>query len=202
MTSFTLVVIFTAGDTQSINAAGLKVTLVKGPHPSPTDSTPLWLQFAPFETNTLTWEDTYGVYASPDPVQQETPITASSTLFAAQSGVVYPFANNVFGDAEGSIDPAFYAVYNLSGETLTFGLLQQAVINDHTMAPTPVNAVSYPYESVASFTPTDTISVFLHKEVETSTIISTTEGQALTLDMAANTTQTIYYDGSQFMLSP
>jgi hypothetical protein len=202
MSGFTLTVLFTATDTQSINAAGLKVTLVKGSHPSPTQSTPLWLQFSPFETNTLTWTDTYGVYASPDPVQQETPITASSTVFVAESGVVYPFSNHVFEAPQGTIDPAYYAAHNLSGETLTFGLLQQAVVNDLLIAPAPVSAQSCPDQAVASFMPTDTISVFLHKEVDTGTVMVVTESPALTLDMASQPTQSIYYDGNQFVVSP
>jgi hypothetical protein len=135
-------------------------------------------------------------------VQQETPITASSTVFAARSGAVYPFIANVFGAPQGNIDPAYYAAHNLSGETLTFGLLQQAVVNSRTMAPVPVSAQTCPDQAVASFMPTDTISVFLHKEVDMGTVIAITEGPALTLDMAANPTQTIYYDGTRFVVSP
>ena len=202
MASYRLTIIFTAADTQSVNAAGMKVAVVKGPHPSAMDTAPLWLQFAPFETNVLTWTDSYGLYASPDPVQAETPITGSSTLYPADSGTVYPFANDVFGTPEGSIDPSFYASHNQSGRTLTFGLLQPAVVNGATIPPTPVNAVTSFDQTVASFVPTATVSVFLHKEVDLGTVVSITESSALTVDMATSPTQTIYYDGTSFTTQP
>jgi len=202
MSNFELSIQFTQSDTRTINNDGVVVSIVKGIHESAADPKPLWVAFAPFEKNTVTWEGVYGVYASPDPVQHETVISASSTQYPANPGVIYPFLSNVFDSPEGSVQPGNYAVENHAGERLTFGLLQGVTANGSKFDANPVNAVAIENQDMAVFEPTETISVFLHKKTDLGTIIVVIEGPVLTADMATNRTQTIHYNGSEFVLGP
>lgn len=202
MSNFDLSIQFTQSDTQTINRDGFVVSIVKGIHSSSDDPKPLWATLAPFEKSTVTWKGSYGVYASPDPVQSETVISASSTQYPARPGVTYPFANNVFNSPEGSVQPGGYAVENNDGRMLTFGLLQGVTVNGSKFLANPVNAVAVPNQQAAVFEPTETISVFLHMHTNSGTVIVVAEGPVLTVDMAANPTQTIHYNGSEFVLGP
>lgn len=199
MSNFELSIQFTESDTQTINNNGFVVSIVKGIHKSADDPKPLWVMVAPFEKNVVTWESVYGVYASPDSVQSETVISASSTQYPANPGVIYPFKNNVFNSPESSVRPDAYAIHNTAVEMLTFGLLQGVTVNGSQFDASPVNAVAIKSQDLAVFEPTETISVFLHKKTEGGTIIVVTEGPILTVDMASNRMQSIHYNGSEFV---
>jgi hypothetical protein len=201
MADFELTIQFTQDDTKTINSEGFVVAIVKGPHSQP-DPKPLWAVLVPFEKNVVAWQGIYGLYASPDPVEQETVISASSTQYPAEPGVVYPFTNNVFDAPTGITQPGDYAVENNTSEVLTFGLAQTVTANGKTYDASPVNALAFGNQMTGIFEPTETISVFLHKETVAGAIIIVTESAALTVDMAANPTQTIHYNGSEFVLGP
>lgn len=202
MSNFELSIQFTGGDTQKVNSDGFVVSIVKGIHNSSTDPKPLWVGFPPFENNTISWHDEYGIYASPNPLKPETVITASSILYPAKPGFVYPFADNVFGLPTGTAQPGVYAVNNNAGKLLTFGLLQGVTVNGKEFEANPVTAIAVQNQEEASISPSATISVFLHRKANLGTVVITTEGPVLTLDMAANPVQTIHYDGSRFASGP
>lgn len=201
MTNFELVIQLTKQDTQKINQDGMKVAMTKGVH-TPGDPHPIWAVFSPFERNSVLWHNEYGVYASPNQVQPETVITASSTLYPASSGVVYPFVDNVFGEPKDSVQPNNYAIENDTTTTLTFGLAQTVTANGSTFGAQPASAITVLPQFRAMFEPTEDISVFLYREVDLGTIIVKTEGPVLTVDMASSPTQTIHYNGSEFVLGP
>lgn len=199
MAHFELSIQFTKNDTKTINSDGFVVAIVRGLH-SQTGPQPLWTALAPFEKNVVTWQGVYGVYASPDPVEQETVISASSIQYPADPGVIYPFSNNVFDSPTGTTQPGSYAVENNTSEALTFGLAQTVTANGKTYDSSPVNAFTILSQQTAQFATAETISVFLHKRTVVGTIIIVAESEALTVDMAANPTQAIHYNGSEFVL--
>jgi hypothetical protein len=85
---------------------------------------------------------------------------------------------------------------------LTFGLLQGVTVNGSKFDANPVIALAMQNGMLGEFTPTETISVFLHNQTNQGTIIMVTEGPVLTVDMTANPTQTIHYNGSEFVPGP
>lgn len=206
MSNYRLLIEFKPGDVAKLNEGHFKVALVKGIHNRKMDPKPLWAVFKPFEGNVVTWNDEYGVYASPDPITNETVISASSVQYPARPGSVYPFFDdNTFGPPEGAVQPGDYAVQNNAGEMLTFGLLQGVAVNGAKSDVSPVDAVAAKTGQVVTFQPTETISVFLYCLDSSNPVVTIhEEGKVLVLDMASNPAQTIHFwhEGSQFVHGP
>ena len=200
MSNFELTIQFTKSDTQKLNDAGYVVAFIKDVYLSDVPK-PLWATLAPFETNTFAFQDEYGLYASPDPVQRDTVITAFSSQFPAQSGVIYPFDDNVFLPPAGSVDPKQFAIANKTPGALTFGLMQEATANGRSVV-APATAVSVLAQQQVVFEPTDTVSVFMYQKTVTGTAVIISESVALAVDMAADPTQTIHFDGIKFVPGP
>ena len=95
MSPYELTIELSPEDTETLNEKDQVVALV--PFFGDSHAEMIWVQLAPFETNLVTWGSELGLYASPDAVEQEGAITASSTVHPAKAGCLYPFANGVFG---------------------------------------------------------------------------------------------------------
>lgn len=198
MSNFELSIQITESDAQAIRESGFSVTIAKSIN-STIGSSPFWLVLAPCETNTVNWDDDYGVYASSD--QPGFMISASSTEYPVSPGVVFPFTNGAFDSPDGpALPPSGYGVLNNTGGTLTFGLLQRAIVNGKGSDANPVSAVAVASQGLELFQPSEAISVFLSQE--TSIVVIETAEAGLTLNMADNPTQSIHYNGSRFVLGP
>lgn len=181
--------------TINIDDAGLKkiyqaqqyVTLVKNVIANPLSSGNLpiaWLSFAPLETNQITWTENYYMYAS------TTELTAGATISMTsqsqtevQQGWVYTFAQGQFNGS-----PAAGSTFNVANQTatgeFTFGLAQQATLNNvSTLA--PLNAQPVLFNETATFTPTETISVFLSSLADNGVILSQVASNALGLTLTS-----------------
>lgn len=198
MSKFQLTIELSAEDTSKLNSEGFMIAIVRGKH-TPDSIQPIWNLLSPFETNVLAWDNTYGLYASHDPIEVETVITASSTQYPAQQGVIYPFQNNVFGDPSGATPPNTFATINKTTEAISFGLLQTIISNGTTYDERPVTVASLSVMTTGTFEPSDDVSVFLYQKVENGTIVAKTEGPVLVVDTATEPMQTIHYNGEVFV---
>ena len=111
---------------QHFQQAQLKVTLGKPTGSGEPDID--WITFNPFENNSVSWEEAYGIYcARNQSLQEGTSPDRISDIFPAEAGMVTPFEADLrFGTAHpGGTPPRSYAVQNFVPESsypvLTFG---------------------------------------------------------------------------------
>lgn len=205
MTEFRLTIEISSQDTEKINEEGLLVTLVQGDL-SQAQPVLLWTSFAPFERNLVQWKDVYGLYASPDPLKpypNVTQITDLSSQVPANPGVVYPFANGVFGAPGGQVEPDQYAAENKASRALTFGLTQAITANGEEQAAPPINGVAVPAEDQVVFEPQDEVSILLFREVtEGGVIIDTQEGLLALSYSAEHPDLIVHWNGQAFEMGP
>jgi hypothetical protein len=165
-----------------------------------------WLEFQPFETNTVMWTESYEVYASPPVLTAPGTIQQlSSTPQQAQLGWIYTFQNNTFTGAQGGGgDAATYNLTNAQVTTFSFGLSQQAVVNGQSTTFVPLNAVPVMHNQQATFSPGKTVYIFLSTNLGNGVVISAVPDQALKVTLTPQTpvaigfndaTNTFYLNG-------
>jgi hypothetical protein len=194
MPNYSLNIDIDTTDLQTIYAANELVTIVKQSAAGPLVA---WVAFPPFEANTLTWTDSYALYASNTSVQGGAVINQLSNILAGP-GLKYPFLNGDFGTAtpDGALPPNTYETVNQMSAfpMLTFGLAQDIQLNGKAQPNRPINAQAVPLNQTATFTPFDNITVFLQSQVQSSMMLTTVTSQSIPLQFGGSTTsQTISY---------
>ena len=170
-----------------IYGASQSVTLVKSvvSNPLATGNLPIaWLSFQPLESNQIVWVENYFLYASTTVLQSGATINMTSqTGGPVQPGWMYSFAQGQFVSASGT-GSTFNVDNNTSTGSFNFGLAQQATVNNvSTLA--PLNAQAVLYNEEASFTPIETISVFLSSYSNNGVVISQVASNALTVQLTS-----------------
>ncbi len=180
----------------AINASGQKVTIVKSVG---SGEDVAWLLFEPLESNTITWEETYSVYASATNIEAGATIATQSTKVAS-GGNSYTFENGSFSNGVPGPGPTEYVVENqdsaitISGvEMITSGLYQGAVVNGNNTA-APLNAASVLFNETGTFTPIETIQVYLSSYNNNGLVISSVASNALTVTYTDNTVASIKFN--------
>ena len=172
----------------AIYAAGQTVTLVKSVTSNPVASGNLpvaWLAFSPLQTNIVTWIENYSIYASTTQLQSGATIMMTSvTPSSVQPGWTYTLQNGSFTGASGGGASTFNALNQMNTYPFNFGLAQQAYVNN-VQTTAPLNAVPVLYTQTASFTPIETISVFLSSYTNNGVVISQVAGNALTVQLTS-----------------
>lgn len=137
----------------------------------------IWQSFSPFESNNVSWEENYGLYASTTQVTNGATIRRSSdSPSPAVDAAVYPFdlsATFRTPEADPQIPAGTFATENQFQELpkLTFGLFQSAVVNGET-AERPVNAVEVARGRLAQFTPFTTVFIWLQADLQSKTVVT------------------------------
>jgi len=196
MPTYTLNLAIDDAGLAAISASGQKVTVVKSVG---VGHDVAWLLFEPLEANTITWEETYSVYASATNIQAGATIATQSTKVAS-GGNSYTFENGSFSNGVPGPGPTEYVVENqdaaieIAGvEMITSGLYQGAVINGNNTA-APLNAASILFNQKGTFTPIETIQVYLSSYANNGMVISSVAGEALTVEYTDNTVANIKYN--------
>ena len=202
MTQLELTIEISPIDTETINRQGKVIALAQPFGAGAGGPEVLWVLFAPFETNRVEWQTDYGLFASPDPVESDTVITASSILPQAEPGLVYPFADGVFGTPIPSSSLETYSIRNASGDSLTFGLTQTVTANGERFDSAPVVALPVPVGESGEFLPRPRVKVFLFRKTENGVVVIIEKSRALELDFGDEPNQTIHYDGTGFAVGP
>jgi hypothetical protein len=120
-----------------------------------------WLAFQPNTSNTITWNDSYFVYAS------DTPLIAGNTIVEtfqkdAMIGYMYALTNGQFTASPSTTQPTSINIDNQQENSLNFGLMQQATINGISpLSPTATNCVPVLFNEEGYFYPTETVLIFL-----------------------------------------
>ena len=172
---------------QKIYAAAQSVTLVKSIVANPVVSGNLpvvWLAFQPLEENQITWIENYNLYATTTVLLSGTTIMMTSqTQAPVQPGWLYTFEQGQFSGASGT-GSTFNLANQMASGSFNFGLAQQATVNNvSTLA--PLNAQPVLYNEQASFTPIETISIFLSSYSNNGVVISQVASNALTVQLTS-----------------
>ena len=168
---------------QNIYNANQSVTIAK----SGAGNTPIaWLTFQPFQTNLVSWMPNYYFYASGVTEQAGANILVNSiTSSPAQLGWTYVLAEGFFTGTSGT-----GATYNATNQqssrsSMLLGLAQSANINGVTVSNSPFSAAITLLNQTASFTPIETVSLFLSSYTGNGVFLSQVPSNALTVAFTA-----------------
>ncbi len=179
----------------SINSAGLShiyaanqaVTIVKSVVANPLSSGNLpiaWVSFLPLEENSVTWIESYNIYATTtNLVSGATIVQTSVTGTPVQTGWTYTFETGQFSGAQGGAS----GTYNMANEQtgmFNFGLSQQATVNNVPVM-APLNAIPVLTGESASFTPEENVSIFLSNVVNNGVLLSQVASNALAVTLTS-----------------
>ncbi len=165
MPTYMLTLVFNPSDLQTIYAAGEQVVIAR--RFSDSESNVAWLCFKPFETNVVGWEDQYGLYAS----QTSGMVTMSAkTGDDIPSGTYYNMTSSGFEgpfSGDGAPPPDSYRAFNQMTDypVFGFGVIQAASVNGAKVEAGPATAVEVPMSQFATFTPVETLYVWLQSNV-------------------------------------
>lgn len=180
---------------KQIVQAGQQVVIMKQVAGNGTPLT--WLTFSPYQSNTVTWQDQYAVFASQSQIQSGATITQLATR-AASPRTAYGFDNNIFTVAPSRTNPLTsgqYEVINQSNSTLTFGLAQAATLNGSDVGTSALFAGSLLPNQWLDMTPNEIVSVFLYNNTQNAMCLGTVMGPSLEVSFGgATTSQTISFD--------
>lgn len=167
-------------DSQSlplIRAAQERIILAK----PVSDGSPnvVWQSFDPFGTNTVTWTEQFGLYASDTQVINGAAIRKMSEQLLAEQARYYTFTPGATFEGP-FVDPrvgqgqyaAQNAMPNSAYPQLTFGLTQSATINTQPAPGRPLNAVTVLPNRLVNFTPITRVYVWLESNLASSTVIT------------------------------
>jgi hypothetical protein len=167
----------------------------------------VWVSFQPSNTNTVTWTDSYSVYASTSPFQNGAQIFTQSTQPAA-GGNIYTLNGGQFDNGQPGLPATQFGVanddpsFNVNGvQMVTSGLYQEAIVNGSPTA-SPLNAVGIPYQESATFTPIQGVQVVASPFQNNGVVIDSVSALALLVDLTQGPMQTIHFDDTagQFVM--
>lgn len=207
MTTYNLNLEISAADLQTIYQAGEKVTIGKTISPDSPPPSVVWLSFAPFENNTVTWEENYAIYAS----NTQGMITQTALApFPSQTGACYPLTSQGFEaptTCPVAVPAGEYGAWNqfTQYEAITFGLAQVASANGSATQPVAVTAELIPVNQQGIFKPPQTVWVWLQSTVQASGVLlpqDAISAPAIVTFSPQSPTQTLRYDAQQGKFVP
>ena len=155
----------------------------------------VWLAFSPQETNVVAWNGGCHIYESSAPEASGTPILINTITSApVNGGYFYTYANNVFdpGAAIPNVSATEFRVQNdfsnnsgSGNPLLTFGLAQDASINNLALPPLPLSAAIVLNNQMAAFGTTETVAIFLSSCRTGGTPIPWLPGNACIVELTA-----------------
>jgi hypothetical protein len=154
-----------------------------------------WVAFTPFNSNTVTWSDSYAIFASNGAPAVGSAITMNSqTSGAAQLGWTYTLQSGRFTGQSGS--GSGYIVANQQTGTsggIYFGLATQPTINNTPQGLLPMNAFYVAYNQNGWFLPTQQISIFVSTCQTSGSAIPVLGGGTL-IDFSNTSSATVQFD--------
>lgn len=141
-----------------------------------------WVTFNPFETNSVSWEDNYGVYTSTTEIQKGATIRKSSHKTAADT-CVYNFDKGFFTKNNDLItEKGSYEVVNETTDKLTFGLTQDVLVNGKPIQSSPLNASTVLAGQNAVFTPFEKVQILLQSNAREGLVLATVSSKVFTAE--------------------
>ncbi len=198
------------GSVDKIISARQSVTLTKTVNSfasfaaDPISTAVAWQVFQPIENNTVSWIESYSLYATTVPLNNGNVLTLDAVTAApAIPGFIYTFSG---GPLQGA--PGKDGMFNLSNEmgsgSYSFGLAQSATVNNQPTPLAPLNATPMLFNQTAQFTPPTTVAIFLSTCTSNGTVIPGISANALVIPLSsASSTVNVGFndDANTFFLS-
>lgn len=192
-------------DSQSLSmlyAAGRRVTIARSVNGAPPNAT--WLVFKPLMNNTVTWDDSYGLFASTTQIRNGATILQNSVVPPpAVDAATYVFEPSLIfsGPTLGGAPRGSYRIQNNAPPSgipmLSFGPTQSAAVNGVGTAPQPVSVTPLLSQMSTVLTPTTTIYVWLQSMYGSGTVIGSIQEPSTRVVYGDSvTSQTLVYDAS------
>lgn len=207
MPTFTLDTAFTENDLQRFLASGSNVVVAKpagGGAPNVA-----WVVYRPLLTNTMTWEENYGIYASNADIINGVQLTQmSQTPYPAVAGATYSLnPAGFFGPPSSGGTPNAYTAENeydnLPKGYLTMGLYQDATVNGAPVRGNAVSAAPVIYQSTAVMTPFTTVYLWIQSGVVSNTVVTTVTSPKTMVTFGGSITNvSLRYDASTGIFLP
>lgn len=194
---YTLNIDISAADLSTIHSAKEQVVITK--QTGDGNGNVAWVTFKPLTNNTVTWTDTYELYASTSQVENGATISMMSQVSALDTQQIV--FDTVFGSPTVglALPQGSYGVLNADEDnpSMVFGLAQQANVSGTGFPASPINASIVPKNQSASFSPLDIVQVFLATKTNNGMVITNISSTALTVTLGNGvTTATILYNAS------
>ena len=155
---YSITVLFNNSDLPTLYEADLKLCMSKGTvtQPGSDPSSLIWIAADPFQSNVVTWEETYNLFVSNEEVMAGAKIVQlGNTTGGIDVGLCYEYKKGVFGPTGSAIPvPNGFTVQNHGGASYMFGLSQSQVVDGVTVS-SPIMANIVPNNYVTTFFPTE-----------------------------------------------
>lgn len=204
MPTYALNISLTSEQVSLIASAGQYLTIAKS---NPVTSEPpynvAWVAFHPTQSDNISWEVDYAVYATQMLVQHGAKIVLSASQ-SASAGDNWPWNGTSFVSPPGSLGYASYGVQDNVHDVWQFGLAQEVTVNGVTHT-SPLNIISGMYNDQIVFTPEETVYVFLSAYANNGSVISSVTNNALqvVLTSVATTANLIFNSSNdEFQIAP
>ena len=184
------------GDSDRRELAAGAQSLVIAKQTGNGDPNVAWLAWVPAARNVITWDDSFGLYASELPASHGSVPQILDFVYPARDGAAYPFAGAQFASPHdrARIPHAHYAVSNAAPFTATFGLVQSALLNGRLVC-AALNAVALPPGLTADFSPGAKLYVWTEGVLESGAVVSGVPARATVIDFDRASTAAHYrYD--------
>ncbi len=140
--------------------------------------------FAPFESNTVSWDANVGIYVTSTPLTSGATVSILSITTPATIGERYTFANGVFESPQAAT-PGTYSAYNAdTSNRLAFGLTRTITVNGETSI-VPIVAIRALYNETAFFVDNGVVAVFLSPQHSSGTVAGSIPDNALTITLSS-----------------
>jgi len=135
-----------------------------------------WQAFRPMESNTVQWEEKFGIYASVAQLTNGAILTKTSkTSFPAAEKSLYRLGGNAYFEPPTpkakAEDGTYYAANGYENDLL-FGLFQDAVVNGKQVPGNAISAAPVPLNSTAAMTPYTTLYAWTQSQVVSNTVVT------------------------------
>lgn len=186
MSTFKLQVAFSDDELRAIYDSGTSVIIAK-PSIGGDDPNVAWQVFKPFQANTLTWKEEYGIYASTSEVKNGAQLSQlSSVPVGASMDKLYVLEDNatISGPLSGGEANSYGLTNKYSGgivpgtddpnkRIMTVGLFQDANVNGTDIKGNAVSAAPVLLASTALMTPYTTVYIWLQSQVKSNSVVTT-----------------------------
>lgn len=195
MNTYSLRVLFDSASVMEFHKTNQKLVLVKGMDGFNNELA--WISLMPFEQNSISWQSSYGLYASCSGDNNQIEKTSFTTANPKQC---YVFANGSFSQPipDPNLADDMYEARNneQAYKTLTFGLTQDVSANGNMCEARPINAVQVFFQESAIFVPHERVKVFMQSDQDDDLISTKVKSVEIELDFSHTNEVVIKYDFS------
>jgi hypothetical protein len=174
MSQFNLKIAFTPEQLGILYATGTNVIIAKqseGRSPAVA-----WQVFRPMQSNTVSWKEEYGIYASTADIKNGAVLRQlSSTPTGIETGKQYILQSHgaISGPLNGGYPNTFILSNQYSGKQyIVAGLYQNAIVNENSAIGNAVSTTPVLMQSNAFMNPNTTIQIWLQSQVISNSIVT------------------------------